>query len=69
MIKITGEYITLGQLLKLLGLAHSGGAVKDLLGSKQILVNGQKETRRGRKLFVNDTITIAEKQYVITHAD
>lgn len=54
-IQITGETIRLGQLLKLSGLAESGGASKALL-SDGVRVNGVAETRRGRQLHPGDVV-------------
>jgi ribosome-associated protein len=55
-IRIHGEYITLGQLLKLAGEVATGGEVKDYLGEESPLVNGEKENRRGRKLRPGDVV-------------
>ena len=53
-IKITGEYITLGQLLKMTDFIQSGGEAKFAVKSLKINVNGEQENRRGRKLYVID---------------
>ena len=50
-IKITGEYITLGQLLKMTDFIQSGGEAKFAVKSLKIKVNGEQENRRGRKLY------------------
>ena len=50
------EFITLGQLLKALGMASTGGDAKYLLESGEVIVNGEPESRRGRKLRPNDTV-------------
>ena len=65
-IKIDGEFITLGQLLKMVDLIDSGGQAKFFLKENEVLVNGELDDRRGRKLFPNDEITIFNKQYRIT---
>lgn len=57
-IKLKGEYITLGQLLKVLGLVYTGGETKIYLAENDVLVNDVKETRRGRKLYINDVIKV-----------
>ena len=44
------EYIKLDQFLKLANVVQTGGEAKVLIQSGQVLVNGQVETRRGRKL-------------------
>jgi ribosome-associated protein len=54
-IQISGPTIRLGQLLKLSGLAESGGAGKALL-IDGVLVNGVVETRRGRQLRDGDIV-------------
>jgi len=57
-IAIRGEYITLGQLLKLVGEVESGGNVKDYLFAESPLVNGEQENRRGRKLRAGDIVEL-----------
>lgn len=52
--------ITLGQLLKLLGAARTGGQAKLLLATGQVRVNGQPETRRGRKLYAGDQVELPD---------
>jgi ribosome-associated protein len=52
---ISGETIRLGQLLKLSGIAESGGASKALLADG-VRVNGVAETRRGRQLRDGDVV-------------
>ena len=51
------EMITLGQLIKALGLVESGAHVKDVLSTGEILVNGEPEIRRGRKLYPGDIVS------------
>ncbi|RWZ54744.1 S4 domain-containing protein YaaA [Halobacillus fulvus] len=59
-IEISTEYITLGQFLKLANVVESGGMVKIFLAEFDILVNGESENRRGRKLYEGDTVEIEE---------
>lgn len=49
-VAVRGEGIRLGQLLKLAGVADSGGEAKELLAGGGVLVDGEVETRRGRTL-------------------
>ncbi len=65
--KINTEYITLGQLLKFAGIAHSGGDIKYYLQNTEILVNGEQENRRGRKLYPNDVVKIDDQEIIIEH--
>lgn len=60
-------YITLGQFLKQQSIILTGGEAKTFLLTNSVEVNGEKETRRGRKLRVSDRITINATVYVITH--
>jgi S4 domain protein YaaA len=64
-VKIKTEFITLGQLIKFLSLVGSGGEVKFFLSENIILVNGEIENRRGKKLLIDDIITINENRYRI----
>jgi ribosome-associated protein len=65
-IKITGEMIRLGQLLKLGGVVESGGDGKDLLAAEAVLVNGSVETRRGRQLHDGDVVEVQEWEFRIS---
>ncbi len=51
-------YIALGQFLKLVDLISTGGEAKPYLAEHEILVNGEKEDRRGRKLYPGDEVEI-----------
>ena len=55
-IKITTPYITLGQLLKLASLIGNGGEAKAYLATHEVLVNGEPDARRGRKLYPGDVV-------------
>jgi ribosome-associated protein len=55
---LRGEHITLDALLKATGLAGSGGAAKVLIADGQVRVNGEVETRRGRKLRAGDEVMV-----------
>ncbi|MGN0152380.1 MAG: RNA-binding S4 domain-containing protein [Wujia sp.] len=45
------EFIKLGQALKATGMADSGIDAKELIQQGLVLVDGEIETRRGRKLY------------------
>lgn len=55
-LKLKTEFITLGQFLKIFNIISSGGEAKFFLQDNFILVNGEKEQRRGRKLYPGYTI-------------
>ena len=58
-VTIRGDDIRLGQLLKLAGLADSGGDAKALLAAGEVTVNGEPEERRGRRLRRGDVVSAA----------
>jgi ribosome-associated protein len=55
-IRIRDEFIKLGQALKLAGIAQTGIEAKIMITSGEVKVNGETETRRGRKLYDKDTV-------------
>ena len=63
--KITTEYITLQQFMKLSGIVYTGGEAKLRIKEMDIVVNGEKENRRGRKLYSGDKVKIEGKTYVV----
>lgn len=65
-IKIVGEYIALGQFLKLARIIDSGGAAKSFLAETPVYINGEQDQRRGRKLRPGDEILVLGKTYRIT---
>jgi ribosome-associated protein len=65
-IQIRDERIRLGQLLKLVGVIDSGSEAKEFLASQPVLVNGERETRRGRQLLAGDTVRIGEQQLLVS---
>ena len=64
-IKITTEYINLGQFLKFSGVVFTGGEVRDFLLENDVYVNENRENRRGKKLFPGDLIEINNKKYIL----
>lgn len=65
-IAIRGDMIRLGQLLKLSGLADSGGEARSLLLESVVTVNGEAETRRGRQLQRGDVVAVGEETVRLT---
>ena len=64
-VEINGEFITLGQFIKVMDLVSSGGETKSFLLNTEIKVNTEIESRRGRKLYKGDLIVINNKEYKI----
>jgi ribosome-associated protein len=60
-IEVRGDVIRLGQLLKVAGLADSGGEAKAVLAEGVVTVNGEPETRRGRQLHDGDVVTLGDE--------
>ena len=59
------DHITLGRFLKAINAVQSGGEVKTLLYIGAVMVNDVMETKRGRKLYNGDIVSILEKEWVI----
>ncbi len=57
-VKITTEFITLGQFLKFKGIISNGSDAKTYVCKNEILVNGELCTQRGKKLFPSTKIEI-----------
>lgn len=57
--------ITLGQALKASDMVGSGGEAKVLIQAGEVLVNGEVETRRGRKLLPGDVVEIGGERLEI----
>lgn len=53
-IKLKSDYIKLGQALKAANLVSSGVEAKDMINEGLVKVNGETETRRGKKLYDGD---------------
>mgnify|MGYP000230629178 CR=1 FL=1 len=50
------EFIKLGQVLKATGLVDSGVVAKEVIQNGEVKVNGEIDTRRGRKLYDGDLV-------------
>lgn len=64
-IKINGDYIELGRLLKMVDVISSGGEAKYYLQDNEVLVNGELENRRGKKLYPGDVVKVEDEEYTI----
>lgn len=62
------EFIRLGQVLKASAIAESGADAKDMIQSDIVSVNGENETRRGRKLYPGDTVSVNGEELQIQAA-
>ena len=59
------EYITLNVLLKITDLIPTGGMAKIFLAENDVYVNGEKENRRGRKLYRGDIVKANNAEFII----
>ncbi len=50
------EFIKLGQAIKAAGFVDSGVEAKEVIQDGLVTVNGEKDTRRGRKLYSGDIV-------------
>lgn len=64
-IKINTEYIKLDQFLKWADIVTTGTEAKLLISNGLVKVNGEVETRRGKKLRKNDIIEVNDSKFII----
>jgi len=55
---LTSEYIELIKLLKITGIAETGGHAKILVDEGEVLLNGNPEFRKKAKLRTGDVIEV-----------
>ena len=55
------DFIKLGQALKAAGFVGSGVEAKEVIQDGLVLVNGEVDTRRGRKLYEGDLVSFENK--------
>lgn len=65
-IEIKDEFIKLGQALKLAGIAESGADAKIMIEEETVKVNGETETRRGRKLYDGDAVEARGMSFTVS---
>jgi ribosome-associated protein len=64
-VKITSEFIKLDQFLKWADVTSSGVEAKYLVQDGEVMVNGEPEERRGRKLYPGDTVEVMGKKFIV----
>ncbi len=57
--------IRLDDVLKLAGIAATGGQAKHLIQSGQVRVNGEVETRRKHRLQAGDEVAVGDELFVV----
>lgn len=64
-VEIKDEYIKLGQLLKLANMVSSGVEAKIVIQNGEVMVNGEVDIRRGRKVYPQDVVEFDGKQVIV----
>ena len=57
-IKLRDDFIKLGQALKAANLVEDGVEAKYVIQDGEVQVNGETDTRRGRKLYDGDLVSV-----------
>lgn len=65
---IRGEFIQLDKLLKAAGVTGTGGEAKVLIQDGQVRVDGEVETRRGRKIRAGMVVEIEGQRIEIAQS-
>ena len=68
-ITIKDDFIKLGQAMKLAGLVDEGVEAKIAIQNGEVAVNGETETRRGRKLTDGDVFSFDGNDVVVTRVE
>ncbi len=63
--KIQTEFIRLDALLKLAGIADTGGQAKWMIQDGTVSVNGEICTQRGKKIRPGDTVTVGDQTITV----
>lgn len=64
-ILIDTEYITLGKFLKYVNAVDSGAVAKMVIMNGEVLVNGEVDERRGKKLRDGDVVSFDGTDYIV----
>lgn len=64
-ITLREDYIKLGQALKAAGLVESGVEAKLVIQNGEVLVNGETEYQRGKKLYDGDMVSFQGEEIKI----
>ncbi len=65
-VKITTEYITLGQFLKFVSIIDNGAEAKLFLQENEVLIDGELDNRRGRKLRGGEIVEVLGQRFEVT---
>ncbi|MBL0226029.1 MAG: RNA-binding S4 domain-containing protein [Geobacteraceae bacterium] len=62
---ITTDYIKLDSFLKGVNIVGSGGEAKIIIAEGRVMVNGETELRRGRKLYPGDRVALGSHAFTV----
>jgi ribosome-associated protein len=65
-IALRGEYIALCDLLKLAGIADSGGQAKHFIAEGEVRVDGKPESRKTAKIRAGQVVTCMGQRVQVT---
>jgi ribosome-associated protein len=65
---LTGDYVELHNLLKITGLADSGGSAKVIVASGAVTVDGQVELRKTCKIRAGQVVLLGDTRIAIHEA-
>ena len=68
-VKITKEPVELYKILKFEGIVSSGGEAKSVIDDGQVLVNGEVEKRRRKKIISGDVIEYMSEKLKIVRSE
>ena len=63
--ELKGDFIELNKLLKLIGVAESGGTANFMIANKEVSCNGLLESRKRLKLKKGDLVQIGDVEIKI----
>jgi ribosome-associated protein len=66
---LRGDHITLEALIKAADLNEQRDLSRAVIAAGEVRVNGEVETRRGRKLRAGDVVQLARDRVLIEEAD
>ena len=61
-VEVSKEPVELYKILKFEGMASSGGEAKSVIEKRLVLVNGEVETRKRKKIVSGDIIEFGEEK-------
>ncbi|WP_321866094.1 RNA-binding S4 domain-containing protein [Paraburkholderia tropica] len=62
---LTGDYVELHNLLKITGLADSGGSAKQIVSSGAVKVDGEVELRKTCKIRAGQSVLLGDTRIAI----